>query len=173
MIAWHKDGQGYFDFSKMDAEQIIHELRTVNLERDSKRINVVAYQESHGVDSIEYAEALSWKEKWWTALSVKKYQLCRELVDRGFESYEGVLEEIQGEIDVLLNLSETGMTNFAEVHRKHVAAWESKERIKQHSLSNIQKVKWDRNEKCFKVYYKKTKQFSSEWYHYTLSGIWY
>lgn len=173
MIVWQKDGQGYFDFSKMDNEQIFEELRNVNLERDSKRINVEAYSQSHGVNSEEYAKALSWKEKWWSVLSVRKYLLCKELVDRGFESYEGVLEEIQSEVDILLNLSDKAIVKFAEVHKKHVSCWDSPERIRQHALSNIQKVKWDRNDKCFNVYYKKTKHFSAEWYHYTLSGQWY
>lgn len=62
---------------------------------------------------------------------------------------------------------------FYRVWSKHYNCWESVERKRQHSLSNISRVNWDRNEKCFKVYYKKTKEFSSVWYHYTLSGEWY
>lgn len=62
---------------------------------------------------------------------------------------------------------------FYRVWNRHYNAWESVERKQQHSLDNISKIVWDANQKCFKVYYKTTKHFSSVWYHYTLSGEWY
>jgi hypothetical protein len=174
VVSWREDGQGYFDFSKIDVEQILAELREVNLERDSKRINLHAYNIGQGGDYWTESKALSWKESTWTILSVKKYQLCKELVEnRHLETYEAVYQEIQNEIEPLLGLTDKGMMQFAEIHKKHVSAWESPERIKQHSLANIQKVKWVKEENCFHVFYKKTERFSSEWYHYTLTGDWY
>lgn len=62
---------------------------------------------------------------------------------------------------------------FYRVWSKHYNCWESAERKEQHSLDNISRLSWDRNEKCFRVYYKKTKHFEKTWYHYTLSGNWY
>ncbi|MEC1725886.1 hypothetical protein P9E34_14300 [Schinkia azotoformans] len=62
---------------------------------------------------------------------------------------------------------------FYKVYIKHFNAWESDERKQQHSLKNIKKVEWNREENCFNVYYKKTKHFRETWYHYTLSGKWY
>jgi hypothetical protein len=166
-------GQSYFDLSKMSIEDIFEQLRDVNLDRDSKRINLAAYYQKSDGDFWTESKALSWKESNWAVLSVKKYQLCKELVDRGLETYEAVFEEIQGEIDVLLGLTDSKMVEFAEIHKKHVEAWESVERIKQHSLSNIQKVKWVPEEDCFHVFYKETDCYSPTWYHYGLDGCWY
>jgi hypothetical protein len=68
---------------------------------------------------------------------------------------------------------EIAVKAFYRVWIRHYNAWDSSERKEQHSLDNISKIVWDKNEKCFKVYYKKTKNFSAEWYHYTLKGDWY
>lgn len=57
--------------------------------------------------------------------------------------------------------------------KRHHLSWESEEKRNQHSLDNIEKIRWDVNNKCFKVYYKKTKDSSSTWYHYDLNGNWY
>lgn len=62
---------------------------------------------------------------------------------------------------------------FYRTWSRHYNAWGCQERQEQHSLENISRLSWDRNEKCFKVYYKKTKHFAPVWYHYTLSGQWY
>lgn len=62
---------------------------------------------------------------------------------------------------------------FYNVHSRHYNAWESAERKQQHSLNNIRKITWNGEEQCFHVFYKKTKDFSPTWYHYTLSGDWY
>lgn len=173
MVAWQENGQGYWDFTNMDVEQIYEELRNVNLDMDSRRINLAAFNMGQGGDYWTYSKALSFNESYLTILSVKKYQLCKELVDRGIETYERVFEEIQGKIDVLLGLTDSKMVEFAEIHKKHICAFESPERIKQHSLTNIDKVKWVPKENCFHVFYKETEDFSAEWYHYTLTGAWY
>jgi hypothetical protein len=60
--------------------------------------------------------------------------------------------------------------SFFDVWSKHFDCLESIERKYQFSLDNIQKIEWDGLENCFKVYYKKTKNFSAELYHYTLDG---
>jgi hypothetical protein len=174
MIQWERNGQGYFDFSKMESVDLVSALREVNLDRDSSRINLTAVLRGQASDYWTDTIALSWKESNWTALSVKKYQICKELVEnRHCESYEAVYHEIQSEIEPLLGLTDSMMVVFAEIHKKHVSVWDSPERIKQHSLANIQKVNWVPEEKCFHVIYKKTDDFSSEWYHYTLTGEWY
>lgn len=62
---------------------------------------------------------------------------------------------------------------FFKTYIKHYNCWESDERKQQHSLKNIKKVEWNREDKCFHVHYKKTKHFNEVWYHYTLRGDWY
>lgn len=62
---------------------------------------------------------------------------------------------------------------FYRVWVKHYNVWDSIERKEQHSVDNISRITWDNKQKLFKVYYRKTKHFSSVRYRYTLSGEWY
>lgn len=95
---------------------------------------------------------------------------------QGYFTFEEVKEHpiVQNMINKYIPKHREEMAlSFYRVWTKHYNAWESFERKEQHSLDNIEKLVWDGMEKCFKVYYKKTKHFSAEWYHYTLSGEWY
>ena len=63
---------------------------------------------------------------------------------------------------------------FKILQDTHFNGWESEERREQHSLENIEKVEYHAVEDLFYVYYKKTKRFSKEWYHYdTNRGVWW
>lgn len=71
-------------------------------------------------------------------------------------------------------LSDELYNRFLALQERHVNAWESDERIKQHSLVNIEKVDYDHSKDLFYVYYKETNTFSSVWYHYdTNNNSWW
>lgn len=102
---------------------------------------------------------VAWEENgqgYWTFEEVKNHPVVAKMVKRFVSVQQDDIAKA-----------------FYRVWTKHYNVWESPERRDQHSLDNISKILWDNNEKCFKVYYKKTKKFSSTWYHYTLSGEWY
>lgn len=71
-------------------------------------------------------------------------------------------------------MSDELYSKFKKLHDKHLQAWESEERKEQHSLDNIKNVKYNPSDNLFYVYYKKTKHFEKEWYHYdTNRGVWW
>lgn len=63
-------------------------------------------------------------------------------------------------------LNDDLLKRFMEIQEKHFNAWSSEERKEQHSLENIEKVKYNPSEDIFYVYYKETDRFRKEWYHY-------
>jgi hypothetical protein len=73
----------------------------------------------------------------------------------------------------LKGLTTKQIEQFEQIHKKHIAAWESEIRIEQHSLNNLKNVEWVPNENCFHAHYKRYKKLSPTWYHYTLDGNWY
>jgi hypothetical protein len=174
MIKWEENGQGYYDFSQAATEEIYKQLREVGYEIDSRRINLVAYNEGQGGNFWKDTMALSWYESALTISRVKQYILSKELFFFRAESkMQSVFEYWQAATKVLKNLTDSQMVQFAEIHSKHIKAWESEDRIMQHSFSNIKKVVWVQEENCFHVFYKRYKKFSPTWYHYTLEGDWY
>ncbi|WP_338709212.1 hypothetical protein [Paenibacillus amylolyticus] len=64
-------------------------------------------------------------------------------------------------------LTEEQKQLLKETNRRHQRAWESEKKKAEHSVEQMKKVEWDRQEKCLKVYYEK------DWYHYSLDGSWY
>lgn len=71
-------------------------------------------------------------------------------------------------------LTEKLYNRFIKLHQKHLNAWETEERIQQHSLENIEKITYNSVEDIFYVYYKKTDHYSETWYHYdTNRGVWW
>ncbi|WP_243355984.1 hypothetical protein [Bacillus litorisediminis] len=75
-------------------EQIISELRNVNIERDILRLDLAAKKQEFGSSSIEYLASLSTYNKYWDTLTHKKYSLLKELVDRGHDEYLNAFNEI-------------------------------------------------------------------------------
>lgn len=63
-------------------------------------------------------------------------------------------------------LSEGEKELFIKVHQKHLRAWGSEERKKEHSAERIKEIKRNVKENCFNVYYENV------WYHYYANGTW-
>lgn len=77
-------------------------------------------------------------------------------------------------MDNKFGLSDILHNRFKRLHDKHLNAWESTERREQHSLDNIERVKYNSDEDLFYVYYKETEHFKKTWYHYdTNRGVWW
>lgn len=78
---------------------------------------------------------------------------------KGFEE----MEQVKG----YSKLPEELKKLFKKTHQAHLATMSSEMRNK-HTEEHIERVKYDRIEKCLKVYYD-----NGEWYHYSLAGEWY
>lgn len=63
-------------------------------------------------------------------------------------------------------LTEKQQELFLRVYNAHLATM-GPENKSNHSLQNIKKIEWNRNEVCLHVYYR-----SGEWWHYS-NGTWY
>lgn len=71
-------------------------------------------------------------------------------------------------------LSDELYNRFKKLQEKHFNAWESNNRREQHSIDNIERVKYNPSEDLFYVYYKETEHFDKVWYHYdTHEGVWW
>lgn len=71
-------------------------------------------------------------------------------------------------------LTDEQFGRFKNLQDKHYHAWTSKNRQNQHSMNNIEKVTYDPVDDLFCAYYKQTKHFNEEWYHYdTNKGVWW
>jgi len=68
--------------------------------------------------------------------------------------------------EVLSHLTDEQLVKFLSVYNRHQNAFGSEERLEQVNLKNIEKVEWVEKEKVFHVFYKETKHFRKEWWHY-------
>jgi len=65
-------------------------------------------------------------------------------------------------------LTEEQKELFHDIHKRHLAGMGTEKR-KQYEESNLKEIKWDRKEKCLKVYWNG----ETDWFHYTTRGAWY
>jgi hypothetical protein len=56
---------------------------------------------------------------------------------------------------------------FEKVYIRHILAFGTEAR-KTYLAENLKEVKWDKKERCLKVYFK-----NGDWWHYTTGGTWY
>lgn len=129
---------------------------------------------------IEESSLIYWKKRYNRMVSVAN--ALRVLIShddtRFSEPYSTrsfeIGSNVSNESNNKFGLSTELYHRFKILQDKHFNGWESENRKDQHSLDNIEKVEYLSTEDLFYVYYKKTKHFSKEWYHYdTNRGVWW
>jgi hypothetical protein len=56
---------------------------------------------------------------------------------------------------------------FEKTYIKHLLAFGTEAR-KSYLAENLKEIRWDRKERCLKVYFK-----NGDWWHYATDGTWY
>lgn len=65
-------------------------------------------------------------------------------------------------------LTEQQQQLFERVFKRHLAALGT-EMQKKYTSENLKEIKWDRKDKCLKVYWKS----NTDWFRYATNGSWY